>query len=79
MGGDLVFAKDVKALKDKQTSMRNTEVDALYNRWAMDAINYILTSQRYHHVAYPLNMTANISFVELTEQFFLYFLGGQKE
>ena len=79
MGADLVFHKDPKALKDKQTSMRNTEVDALYNRWAMDAINYILTSQRYHHVAYPLNMTANISFVELTEQFFLYFLGGEKE
>ena len=81
MGGDLVFAKDVKALKDKQTAMRTTEVDALYHRWAMGAINYILTSQRYHGMAYPRNIQygSNISFVELTERFFLYFLGGEKE
>ena len=79
MGADLEFHKDPKALKDKQTVMRTTEVDALWHRRAMDATNIHLTMQRYNHVAFPINMSANISFIELTEQFFLYFLGGEKE
>lgn len=78
MGADLEFPKDPKALKDKQTVMRTTEVDALYNRWAMGATNIHLTMQRYYQMVRDLDRNVR-SYIDLSEQFFLYFLGGEKE
>ena len=95
IGSDLEFERTQAAHFADRTSndkvfqsLRSAEMDALHNRVAYSATNIHLTLQRYTLLvnAKPLYRGMRKhrrphppSYLELSEQFFLHFLGGEKE